>query len=116
MRNCSYIFLCFQFLVLGAVLAVASAGVIAPVAYNAAPTYNAAPVYSAAPVYAAAPAYVAPKAVYKEPEVPKNYDFGYVVNDPKKHDFHSRHESRHNGVVQGKILLVSKNIYLLNFL
>lgn len=80
-----------------ALLAIAHAGVVAPITYSAAPVaYRAAPVaYGAAPAYAAAP------SRYEEPDLKKNYEFGYAVHDPKNNDVHDQQESRENGVVKG---------------
>lgn len=81
----------FQLLILATIISLTQAGVVAPVAYSAAPAYGAAPAYAPAA-----------KEAYEEP---KNYEFGYAVNDPKNLDVKSQYETRKNGVVQGESLI-----------
>jgi len=67
----------------------------APVGGHYAPV---APHYAASPVYAKAP--IADYDPYAK------YSFGYAVNDPYRHDYHSHHETKEGGVVKGQYSLV----------
>jgi hypothetical protein len=125
----------FKFISFFALIAAASAGIVAPVAYSAPAHYAAAPAHYAAQAYHAAPAvayhqaqpavaYHAQPAVayHQAPVVTKiaqpvvakvedydhhpQYSFAYDVQDGLTGDHKSQHETRNGDVVEGHYSLI----------